>query len=47
MRFLEYSKDFGQIVINKDIQRRLTAEDYEEIRTLCRQKLDEYFSKLG
>ena len=46
MRFLEYTKDLDSIEINRDIFKRLTEEDYREIRVVCFKKLEEYFLKI-
>ena len=47
MRFLTYSKDLDFIEFNRDIFKRLTEEDYQKIRVICHQKLDEYYKRLA
>ena len=46
-RFLYYSKDLGLISINHALQARLTAEDYEAVRTQMREDLKAYYGRLG
>lgn len=45
-RFMYYSKDLGVISMNHTLQARLSAEDYEAIRTQMREDLEQYYARV-
>lgn len=47
MNFLSYSKDFEYVELNRAILRKFTADDAEEIRQICHQKLEQYYARIA
>ena len=46
MKILTHTKTLGIIQVDSSVWKRLSKEDLEEIRAVCREKLEHYFSKL-
>jgi len=45
MRFMQYSKDLERIEFNRDLYKRFDQNLIEEIKTICRSKLEEYYGR--
>ena len=46
MKILTHTKTLGIIQVDSSVWKRLSKEDLEEIRDVCAEKLEHYFSKL-
>lgn len=46
MKILSHTKTLGIIQVDPSVWKKLTTEDLEEITTVCKRKLETYFSKL-
>lgn len=47
MRFMMYSKDLEQIEFNWDLYKKLTEEDVDRLKCICRERLQEYYNRIS
>ena len=47
MQMMRHTRTLGIVEVDNSVWKRLTEEEKEEIRGICEEKLEEYYSKLG